>query len=274
MSHARGMSRVLIAAAFAAAAVAVSGCDVLVQSIDGGGWGGSVKATDSWAKSYSVGSKGVEVVVVNVNGRIQVEASDGSTVEVKAELTARAGSEEAAKELLKQVEIRDEASPTRVRIETRNKKTFGRQGVNVVYTLRVPKAVTVNLETTNGTISVTGVEGGTRAEATNGGVEGRLLGGSVKASTTNGTIKVDLTSVGEAGTELETTNGSIEVRLSDAAKATVVARCVNGGISVDGLAFEKSGENTRRKLDGRLNGGGPTIRVDTVNGAIRFRKLS
>jgi Putative adhesin len=274
MSDTRGTGRFIVAAALAAAAVAVSGCDVLVQSIDGGGLGGGVKATDTWTKSYSVGSKGVEVIVVNVNGRIQVEASSGATVEVKAELTARAGSEEAAKELLKQVEIRDEASPTRVRIETRNKRTFGRQGVNVVYTLRVPKAVTVNLETANGTISVTGVEGGTRAESSNGGIEGRLLGGSVKASTTNGSIKVDLMSVGEAGTELETTNGSIEVRLSDAAKANLVARCVNGGISVDGLTFEKTGEGTRRKLDGRLNGGGPTLRADTVNGAIRFRKLS
>jgi DUF4097 and DUF4098 domain-containing protein YvlB len=274
MSHSRGMGRFLLAAALFAGAVAVSGCDVLVQSMDGGGFGGGIKATDTWTRTYPVAATGVEVVVVNVNGRIVVDASDGANVEVKAELTARAGTEDAAKELLKQVEIRDDASTTRVRVETRNRRTFGHQSVNVVYTVRVPKAAKVNLEVANGTIVVSGVEGGTRAEASNGSIEGHLLSGAIKASTTNGSIKVDLKAVADEGTELETTNGSIDIRLSDSAKANVVARCVNGGISVDGLSFEKSGESTRRKLDGRLNGGGPTLRAETVNGAIRIRKSS
>ncbi len=264
----------ILGAAFAAASLAMSGCDVLVQSLDHGGMGGGVKASRTWTKTYTVANAGVEVRILNVTGRIQVEGTDGNAVEVKAELTARARSEEAAQELLKQVEIRDEANPTLVRIETRNKKTFGRQGVNVVYIVRVPKMAKVNLETSNGAIVVAGVLGGTRAESSNGTVEGRLLAGPVRASTTNGSIKVDLNSVAADGAELETTNGSIEVRLSDTAKANLIARCVNGGIIVEGLSFEKSGENTRRRLDGRLNGGGPTLRAETVNGAIRFRKLS
>jgi hypothetical protein len=257
------------------ASAVVTGCDVIVQSMDQGGLGGGgIKATDTWTRTYAVGGAGVEVIVVNLNGKVQVEAADGDKVEVKAELTARAGTEAAAKDLLKQVQIVDEATATRVRIQTRHQKTFGRQGVTVTYTLRVPRAVKVNLETVNGGISVAGIEGGTRAESTNGSVECRLLAGGVKASSTNGSIKVDLKAVGAEGVELETTNGGIDVRLPETAKASVVARCVNGGISVDGLTIERSGESTRRRLDGQMNGGGPTLRAETVNGGIHFRKSS
>ncbi len=273
MSNSRTVHRLFSAAIIATSALVAAGCDVLVQTLDHGHMGGA-QATRTWTKTYPVSASGVEVVVANVNGRIEVQGSEGRTVEVKAELTARAGSEQAAKELLAQVEIKDEASPTRVRIETRNKKTFLRQGVQVVYSIRVPKTAKVNVETANGAISVSGIEGGTRAMSSNGSVEGRQLAGAVRASTTNGSIKVELTEVGTEGTELETTNGSIEVRLFDTVRANLLARCMNGGISVDGLSFERTGESNRRKLDGRVNGGGPTLRAETVNGGIRFRKVS
>ena len=216
-----------------------AGCDVLVQSIDGGAIGGGYKATDTWSRTYPVGAPGMEVAVVNINGKIQVEAVEGTVVDVKAEIIARAGSDQAAKELLKQVEIREETSPARIRLETRQRRTFGRQGVQVLYTLRVPKTVKVNLETVNGGINIVGIEGGTRAETTNGTVEGRLLSSGVRAATTNGSIKLEVSSLGAEGAELETTNGSIDLRLPESTKANLSARCVNGGIAVEGLTFEK-----------------------------------
>jgi DUF4097 and DUF4098 domain-containing protein YvlB len=68
---------------------------------------------------------------------------------------------------------------------------------------------------------------------------------------------------------LETTNGSIDLKLPGDAKGTLSARCVNGGIKVTDLPFEKSGEGSRRKLDGTINGGGAALRLETVNGSIR-----
>jgi hypothetical protein len=52
------------------------------------------------------------------------------------------------------------------------------------------------------------------------------------------------------------------------------ARCVNGGIAVNDLPFEKSGEGSRRKLDGTINGGGPAVRLETVNGRIRVGRTT
>jgi hypothetical protein len=58
------------------------------------------------------------------------------------------------------------------------------------------------------------------------------------------------------------------VRLPRDAKATISARITNGGINADGLSIETSGENNRRHLEGRLNGGGPRLQVEGVNGGI------
>ena len=59
-----------------------------------------------------------------------------------------------------------------------------------------------------------------------------------------------------AGVKLGCTNGGIKLRLPRDAKATISASITNGGISTSGLQIETSGEKSRRRLDGRLNGGG------------------
>jgi DUF4097 and DUF4098 domain-containing protein YvlB len=78
-----------------------------------------------------------------------------------------------------------------------------------------------------------------------------------------------MASMGGDGVTLETTNGGIDFRLPADAKATLSARCVNGAIRVNDIPFEKSGEGSRRKLDGTINGGGAAVRLETVNGGIR-----
>jgi len=67
-------------------------------------------------------------------------ASSGNTVEVVAEKTAKAGSDEAAKEALERIEIKEESSPSAIRIETHVERTSGWFGGNaqVLYTVRVP----------------------------------------------------------------------------------------------------------------------------------------
>jgi hypothetical protein len=43
----------------------------------------------------------------------------------------------------------------------------------------------------------------------------------------------------------------------------------NGGIDSSGLSIETT-ESTRRRLEGRLNGGGAPIRIEGTNGGIRI----
>jgi hypothetical protein len=53
------------------------------------------------------------------------------------------------------------------------------------------------------------------------------------------------------------------------ARASISASITNGGIDVSGLTLETS-TSTRRRLEGKLNGGGAPIRIEGTNGGIRI----
>jgi hypothetical protein len=53
------------------------------------------------------------------------------------------------------------------------------------------------------------------------------------------------------------------------AAADLDASVTNGAISIAGLKFEAS-DQSRRRLSGRINGGGTPITLATTNGAIRI----
>jgi DUF4097 and DUF4098 domain-containing protein YvlB len=253
-------------AVIVAAAAGLSACDVVVNTMHGGG---REQAERTWTRSYTLDPGGAEVDIINVNGAIKVEGVEGSTLEVTAVITARGATPEDAKSTLDKVEMAEQATAKSVRVQAKYPRELGRRGVEVAYNIRAPKTARLGLETVNGRVQIDGSLGGVKAESTNGGIYGEGLGGSVVASTTNGEIKLTMASLGGDGVSLETTNGSIDLKLPGDARGTLSARCVNGGIKVTDLPFEKSGEGSRRKLGGTINGGGAALRLETVNGSIR-----
>jgi len=257
-------------AALAAVAVSLAACDVMVNTMHGG----RAQAERTWTQTSTLAGRDATVEIVNVSGSIDIEAVDGTTLDVKARVSARGATEDDARQILDKVEINQEASASRVRLQAKYPRELGRHGIEVSYTIRAPRSAKLSLENVNGQIRVNGAFAAVKAETTNGSVHGQGLANSVVASTTNGEIKVQMASTGGEGIALETINGSIDLRLPGDAKATVSARCVNGGITVTDLPFEKSGEGSRRKLDGAINGGGPAVRLETVNGRIRVGRIS
>lgn len=255
-------ARVLGLALALAVAPLAGGCELVTAQ---------EKATADWTKSYPL-TGGGRVEIVNVNGRIDVEAWDGATVEVRAERTGKGSTPEAARRMLDRIEIREDVSQGRIRLETKvapGSHWFG-GGSEVRYRVRVPAQAEVALETVNGGIEITGVQGRVEAETTNGGVTVRHVGGSIDASTTNGGLDVDVDAVADRGINLECTNGGIRLRLPRDAKATLSARITNGGIDAENVDIALTGEATRRRLEGRLNGGGPRIDLEGTNGGIRI----
>jgi hypothetical protein len=61
---------------------------------------------------------------VNVNGLVQVEPGAGEAIEIHAERRAKASTDEAAKDLLGRVEMREDVKPEAVRLEAKPPKTF------------------------------------------------------------------------------------------------------------------------------------------------------
>jgi hypothetical protein len=250
-------------------------CDVRVG--EGGGLSVGVlsgRAQDTWTRSYTL-SDGGRFELINVNGRITAEASEGSAVEVVGERTAKATSDSAAQELLGKVEMREESGTSQVRVEVRAPRTFGMGGVEVSWTVRIPKGVTVDLRNTNGKVHLTGLVGEVHARTVNGGVEGRGLAvQTLEASTVNGGVDVEIAQAlnGAGKVELESVNGGVSLALPPDSKASVVARVTNGGIHTGTLEFQTSGEQSRRRFEGTLNGGGTAVTVETTNGGVRLSK--
>jgi DUF4097 and DUF4098 domain-containing protein YvlB len=141
----------------------------------------------------------------------------------------------------------------------------------VQYHVRAPKNAVVNVSNTNGQVTLTGLNGRVSAHTTNGQVRGDALTGAVEARTTNGSVNMDLSAIGREPVRLHTTNGGVTLTLPESAKADIAASVTNGGISVGDFQNLDVGEKTRRRFEGRLNGGGTSIELETTNGAVRIR---
>jgi hypothetical protein len=284
--------RFLALPAVLAVTVALAGCDIAVNG--DGGFNidlAAGKAQDTWTRSYPLGRDG-RLEIINVNGRITAEATDGANVEVVAERTAKAATDDGAKDLLKQIEMREEVGDARVRVEVRAPRMHGGFGHEIKWTLKVPRGVAVDLRTINGGVKMVSLEGDIRARTTNGGITGNALNATaVDVSTTNGGVEIELTRPISTGTyELQAVNGGVSLTMPGESKADLAARCVNGGITLDGLDVKISSESMsnpnefeqhiegakrfRRRLDGQLNGGGARVSLDTVNGGVKIRRTA
>jgi hypothetical protein len=247
------------------AAIASAGCDIVTADLRS-------EETTEWHKTYTLDPNG-RVEIGNVNGKISVEPSEGNTVDVTAIKKARGATPEAAKASLERASIIEDVSSGRVKIDTKIARlegiVFNGGNLQVEYRVKVPAGAEVQFKTTNGGIDVRDLKGRVTAETVNGGVTTRNVTGQLDASTTNGGLDIDLARVPDGGVKLECTNGGIKVRLPRDAKATISASITNGGIDVNDLSIE-GGESSRRRLDGRLNGGGPRIQIEGTNGGIRL----
>jgi DUF4097 and DUF4098 domain-containing protein YvlB len=249
-----------------AAAFASGGCDLMSANL-------RAEQTTEWQKTYPIAANG-SVDIENVNGKIEVEPSSGATVEVTALKKARGASDEAAKAALDRITIAEDVSGDRVRIQAKFPQSdggfFGGSNGTVEFHVKVPAGVTAKFTNVNGEVNLRGLSGRVNAETTNGGVTTRDMSGQLEASTTNGGLDIDLARVADGGVKLECTNGGIKLRLPRDAKATIAASITNGDISTSDLPIETSGETNRRKLDAKMNGGGPRLEIETTNGGIKL----
>jgi len=243
------------------AAVTLGGC-VANFALNG-------RASDTWTRTYQL-SPGGEVRIGNTNGRIEVEGVDGNTVDIRAERIAKATTDDAAQELLPRIKIEEDAKPDRIDVHTaRMTGIMVGASIEVSYHVRAPKTAKISVSNTNGVVTLTALAGTTDAHTTNGGVRGTDMRGEVEAETTNGGVTIDFAAI-DHDVKLSTTNGGVTIGLPDSARASVVATCTNGGISVNGVKMEIS-EQSRRRIEGKMNGGGANVELHTTNGGVRIR---
>jgi DUF4097 and DUF4098 domain-containing protein YvlB len=221
---------------------------------------------------------GGRLELINVNGRITAELSESNKIEVVAVRKTKASSDEAARELMDKIELREEVGDSRVRVEVRPPRLSGFSSHEFKWTVKVPEGVHVDLRTVNGGVSLNGLSGEVRAKATNGGVTAEALKATrLEASAVNGGINLEFAAPLDSASSVDavTVNGDVALRLLADSKATIDARCVNGNVNYsDTLSIQRTDEGTarekRRHLAGTLNGGGAQVKLKTVNGGVRI----
>jgi DUF4097 and DUF4098 domain-containing protein YvlB len=257
--------RVLALLPLAAALSLTAACDIALS-------GAREEATETVTRSFPL-SAGGTLDIETVNGRIEVVAGTGRTVEVKAVKVAKAATKEGAAELLKKLQIKEEVTADLVKLRAErsgNGPSLNGWGTSteIRYFVKVPANTKVTLSTTNGHIEVVDTTAAATLETVNGQINARGLGGAVKASTVNGGVDIGFAAL-SGDVTVETTNGGVTVRLPADAKALLLGRTTNGGLSVDGLDVEEV-ERSRRRVEARLNGGGSRVEAETTNGGITF----
>jgi hypothetical protein len=252
--------RVLQGLALGATALVLSACNV--------SFGNDAEAHDQWKRTYTLANPGT-LEIRDTNGSIDVVPGAGDAVTLVVDRTVRAGTEQAAKTALEQIEFVEHVTPDRIAIDSSNYSSslFGKSH-KFVYHVTVPTWAGVRVDATNGDIKVTNIGGPFRVHATNGRITGTGLRAGASVSTTHGVTSLEFASLGDNDITCETTNGEIKLAIPPDAKARLVATVTNGAITTSGLPMATT-EQTRRRLEGTIGGGGgPMIKLSATNGRL------
>jgi len=273
------MSR-LLSSSLAACAIVALAAPAHAQSHDDWGSGGySQDSSFAWKGTIATGGT---ISVMNLNGGVDVDASDNGVTTVTA------------------VKRWKHSDPSRVRIITQpgsdgmticavwddatscGESDHHHEGshevhnndVSVHFTVHVAKGVKVNLATVNGSLDVRGATVAVEAHTVNGRVEIATLGGPVTAESVNGNVRATIDHLVSSSEPLalETVNGSVELDAPAELNAALDAETVNGGVQTD-FPVTINSLKARTRLRGTIGQGGRELRLHTVNGSVTIKKL-
>ena len=235
-----------------------------------GWWYGGRFQNHCELREQTVAAGGPITVDAGRNGGISVKGSDRNDILVRARVQTAALSESEAKELAKQIQI----ETTGLRIHANGPEQRRDFNWSVSFEILVPRRSSLSLETQNGGISITDVNGRIEFSCVNGGVTLRRVGGKVHGDTTNGGLVVELNGDRWDGEELDvkTTNGGVIMSVPESYSAHLETGTVNGNVSVD-FPVTVQGRITK-EISVNLGSGGATVRAMTTNGGVRLTRSS
>ncbi len=129
------------------------------------------------------------------------------------------------------------------------------------------------LRTTNGAVQTEGTKGELRGRTTNGAVTLLGVAGGCDVATINGKITAEFVSLGSQGCALHTTNGAIRITLPENVHADLEASTTNGSVT-SALPLSVQGKISEHRMGGKINGGGPPVKLHTMNGSITIAKAA
>lgn len=241
----------------------------------------------------------VELSVATGSGNIHLTHGSGSQVHIFGRVKSSwGGSEERVKEIAANPPI--EQTGNIIRVGARHENLHN---ISIDYEIEAPANAYLDagsgsgdinddgvgenakISTGSGNIRATGLNGGftvgtgsgniyaeqtgqgdVKAETGSGNIELRSMHGGLRASTGSGNIKVGGTPANSW--HLETGSGNVEFWAGDA-PLTLDAETGSGSVHTD-REMTTQGSSDHHHVTGKLNGGGPTVRIETGSGDIRI----
>lgn len=128
-------------------------------------------------------------------------------------------------------------------------------------------AAAVRLNTSGGNIHVGRAVGPTDADTSGGNVEIESVENVVHASTSGGNVKAGIVGPMKGECVLSTSGGQVHATVGKAIAFDLDASTSGGDVRADGLTLTIS-KGGRSKLAGKVNGGGPLLKLRTSGGDI------
>jgi len=197
------------------------------------------------------------------NGGIRVTGWDRNDIQLTARVRLWDGSADEEEAAARIRIVTDGATIHAVGPEHRRKGNW-----SVSFQLMVPRYSNLRLETNNGGVSISDVNGEITFDANNGGIHLDYVAGDVRGHTSNGGLHVTLGGHewDGPGLDVRTTNGGVKLIVPEDYSAELVTGTTNGSMRVDFPVLVQG--NIKRRLNTTLGRGGATVSVVTTNGGV------
>lgn len=241
---------------------------------------------DDWSKDYNVGAK-PELRLDAKDGNVEVTAWDRSQIHAHVIADGYRIGEGGLR-----IDESQTGNSVSINIHVPHKFCIGWCRYSLKVELQVPKQANLNLKTSDGNITGSGVGGDLYLNTGDGNITLNSLEGNLEATTGDGNVRVDgrfdrlQIHTGDGNVEAEarggsklndswsvrTGDGNVTLRVPQDLSADLDLRTGDGRITLD-FPVTVSGSMSRSRISGKLNQGGPLLEVHTGDGSIHLDKL-
>jgi hypothetical protein len=220
---------------------------------------------DEFRQSYQL-APGATVEVRNINGPLEIETTNGNTVEVYVVRSARTKAD------LEYRKVIVESTATSFRVYTQEPPDEVRNDVHVRHhaILKLPRPSELTVRNINGNARIGEVDGPVHLGNINGELEVGHAASFAELSNVNGNMAITIERLGDRGIQMRHVNGDINLRFLDGVNADLDMEMFNGTVnsSLSNMSVQKTNRSSFR---GQIGAGGTPISGSHINGVITIK---
>ncbi len=253
-----------------------------------------VTESRTWTESHPVNTETPKLTVRNIWGNVRVRPGSPGEISVTVHEKRSAPTRALFARSLETLKLDVDAGHdgVSIRVGDRDRRWHRhdpceRCRVDYQFDLSVPPDTQIDVGTvTDGRVDVAGIVGAVSASNVNGPIALTDLSDCLELESVNGAVDVSFATAPGQDCSIDTVNGDVTLAMPDGSGLNVALDLFNGRIytefQADSYAMPASVERSvdagrqrytvKQSAGLRLEGGGPTFSISSLNGDIRFQK--